>query len=139
MYFDREIKKTRREKKAERTPEYQAFHDAYPKKSGITSDRCVKLVAEVVANGEYPKMMEAIDRYKKKIALEKIVPKFILNPETFLHDRRYDDPFDAFESRIPECEKWILDMVRELNELQIKDVFRLKKDWEAKQKKDATP
>lgn len=138
MYFDREIK-TRREKKAERTPEYQAFHDAYPKRSGITSERCVRLVNEVVANGEYPKMMEAIERYKKKITLEKIVPKFILNPETFLHDRRFDDPFDAFESRIPECEKWILEMIRQLGELQTKDFFSLKKSWEAKQKRDINP
>jgi hypothetical protein len=51
FYLDRETKKTRAAKKAERTPEYQEFHDAYPKKSGITSDRCVRLVAELQVRG----------------------------------------------------------------------------------------
>lgn len=33
MYLEREIRVTRAQKKSVRTPEYQEFHDTYPKKA----------------------------------------------------------------------------------------------------------
>lgn len=87
----REVKKTRKEKKAERTTEYQNFHDLYPKKSWITSDSVIRKINESVKDWTYTRIMEGVERYNKKIAIEKIVPKFILNAETFLNQRRWED------------------------------------------------
>lgn len=73
------------------------------------------------------------------IKVENIVPKFILNAETFLNQRRWQDPFDTMESRIPIAEAWLLPIIKDLNELETKEVIRMKKEWELKQKKDITP
>lgn len=139
FYLDREIKISRTQKKTERTEEYQNFHDTYPKKSWITSDSVIRKINEAVKDWTYTRVMEWVERYNKKIAIEKIVPKFILNAETFLNQRRWEDQFDCFSERIPIAEKWILDKIRDLNELETKECMRMKKEWEAKQKRDCSP
>lgn len=139
MYLEKEVKITRAQKKADRTEEYTKFHDLYPKKSGITSDSVIRKINESVKDWTYPRIMEWVERYKKKIEIEKITPKFTLNASTFLNDKRWQDPFDAFEERIPIAEKWILEKIRDLNELETKECMRLKREWETKQKRDCTP
>lgn len=72
------------------------------------------------------------------IKVENIVPKFILNAETFFNQRRWNDDFSPMENRIPITEAWIVPIIRDLNELQIKNVMRMKSEWEKKFRKDIT-
>lgn len=139
IFLYRELKKTRKEKKAERSKEYEKFHELYPKKSWITSDSVINNINTAVKGWRFESIMEWVERYVKMIKVENIVPKFILNAETFLNQKRYEDPFDVMESRIPISEQWILEKIKNLNELEIKEVMKIKKEYEAKQKKDCTP
>jgi len=139
LVWYREIKKTRKEKKAEMTSEYEKFHKEYPKKSGITSDSVINKINTSVKEWRFERIMEWVERYNKMIKVENIVPKFILNAETFLNQKRYEDPFDIFENRVPISEQWILEKIKNLNELEIKEVMKIKKEYEARQHKDCSP
>lgn len=135
MYFDREIKKTRAQKKAEQTPQYIMFKELYPKKAGITAQKVINQIQEIVDAKEFDKLIEWVEKYNKKIFLEKVVEKFILNPLTYLNNRRWEDPFSIMENRIPVADKWLIPFLDKLTPEQWERLLKMKSEY----KKDITP
>lgn len=130
MYLDRLKTKTRQQKKAEQTSQYLQFKELYHKKSWITSQNVINKIDEIVKAWEFEKLMEGVEMYNKKIFLENIVMKFVLNPETYLNNRRWEDPLDIRENMLPVSEQWILPYLNSLSPENGKTLMRMK--WEYK-------
>jgi len=134
MYLSREIKKTRKEKKAEMTQEYLQFKELFPKKTGITSQKVINKIDEIVKSWDFEKLMEWVEKFNKKIFLEKILPKFIPYPETFLNQRRWEDEFQIMENRLVVSEQWITEYLKQLTPQEWEKLLEMKRNY----KKDVT-
>lgn len=92
---DADKKRTREEKRREEQvhPQFDVFWKAYPKKVAKPDALKAWQKAKIV-NGDFERVMTALDRYKQSGQWTKDEGKFIPHPSTWLNKRRFDDELD---------------------------------------------
>lgn len=134
IFLYRELKKSRTERKAEETPQFRQFKILYPKKTSFPNEKIMKKISESIKDGTFPRIIEWLERYNKHILIQKISQKYTMWVERFLNEKRWEDVFEDFD--IAPSDRWKLDLMKDLNELQTKAVLQKIKDHESTIKRD---
>lgn len=117
FYLDREIKKTRAEKKSQITPEYLEFKEKYPRKEGITADSLISKYAKALESIPHRDLIDSLEAYRKKWRDSNLASwrppedtQFIPMPATWLNQKKYEQKPDAVF--VPEKKATVSEMER---------------------------
>lgn len=125
MYFSKQVKQSREQKKAIQTPEYLEFRKAYPSSTGIYDDKLIKKYNDLVNEWLHKDIINAVEQYKKELAVTWQAK--IANASTFLNQKRWLQNFRVVKDV---NEEWVNDMLKWLDALIITQVLETKKQWE---------
>ena len=134
MFFSRDKKQTREQKKLEQTKEYLEFREKYKKLSSnwIYDTKLINKYNKLVSEWLHNTILNCIDWYEKECNL---LNRPFLNPYTFLNRQTWLQEFKIVKNKE---ELWINDMLKDLPEQTIKDVTKTYKEWEKTMHKDIT-
>lgn len=129
MYWSKEIKQTRKQKEAIKTPQYLEFKLLYPKSDWITSDRVIKMVNDLYDKWKFQELMKWVQDYVKFVKVNNLIKKFILNPATFLNNNRWQDEFSIIDTKIGASDSWMNTYFENLEPNIIDKVLEKKREW----------
>ena len=84
---------TREEKRRDKEqPLFETFWKAYPKK--VAKPDALKAWVKAKINGDFEKVLQALERYKQSDQWTKDEGKFVPHPATWLNKRRFEDELE---------------------------------------------
>lgn len=128
-YLDREIKKTRAEKKAEQSPEYLEFKGAYPRNDGITAPAFIKKYDALVSEGKHSEIMDSLKKWVKFWQTSNLIcgrplhdVQYVPHASTWINGKRYEtSPNEVF---VPEAKRREMEISEAVS--KIPEAFRKK-------------